>query len=146
MTHSGLRPAAFAAMHGPELLYLTRDPWPWGKPHETAGIHRTSRQGCSRMAVCGARAADSDAGDRVPGSQFPRRDQLDELSRVATAQSSVRQSQGDHTCQKSLAPASHHARAWNVAPGVLSETRPVQTAGARAGAATPTLGPSPFLV
>jgi len=24
--------AAFAAMHGPELLYLIRDPWRWGKP------------------------------------------------------------------------------------------------------------------
>src|SRR4029450_12017389 len=22
----------FAAMHGPDLLYLVRDPWPWGKP------------------------------------------------------------------------------------------------------------------
>jgi hypothetical protein len=24
--------AAFAAMHGPDLLYLIRDLWPWGKP------------------------------------------------------------------------------------------------------------------
>ena len=32
--------AAFAAMYGPDLLYLTRDPWPWGQPHEAAGIHR----------------------------------------------------------------------------------------------------------
>src|SRR5262245_46446557 len=27
-----------------DLLYFLRDPWPWGKPHEAAGIHRTSRQ------------------------------------------------------------------------------------------------------
>jgi len=25
-----------------DLLYFVRDPWPWGKPHEAAGIHRTS--------------------------------------------------------------------------------------------------------
>src|SRR5262245_16154457 len=30
------------------LLYFVRDPWPWGKPHEAAGIHRTCRQQCSR--------------------------------------------------------------------------------------------------
>src|SRR5262249_19629208 len=29
--------AAFAAMHCPDLLYLTRDPWPWGQPHEGGG-------------------------------------------------------------------------------------------------------------
>jgi hypothetical protein len=30
---------AFAAMHGPDLLHLARDPWPWGKPHEAARLH-----------------------------------------------------------------------------------------------------------
>src|SRR5262249_30551263 len=25
------------------LLYFVRAPWPWGKPHEAAGLHRTSR-------------------------------------------------------------------------------------------------------
>src|SRR5262249_53587271 len=30
---------------------------PWGQPHEAAGIHRTSRQRCSRMAARGACAA-----------------------------------------------------------------------------------------
>ena len=34
-----------------DLLYLVRDPWPWGKPHEAAGIHRTYWQRCSRMAA-----------------------------------------------------------------------------------------------
>src|SRR5262245_61572394 len=40
-----------------DLLYFVRDPWPWGKPHEAAGIHRASRRRSSRMADCGARAA-----------------------------------------------------------------------------------------
>src|SRR5262245_16264015 len=44
-------------MHGPDLLYLISDPWPWGKPHEAAGLHRTCRQQCSLMAARGARAA-----------------------------------------------------------------------------------------
>jgi putative ABC transport system substrate-binding protein len=35
--------AAFAAMHGPDLLYLVRDPWPWGKPHEAARVHHAAR-------------------------------------------------------------------------------------------------------
>src|SRR6516164_5211619 len=65
LTLSGHGVDAFAAMHGPDLLYLTRDPWPWGKPHEAAGIHRTSRQRCSRMADCDARAAGGEAGDRI---------------------------------------------------------------------------------
>src|SRR5262249_1584861 len=65
MTQSGHERIAFAAMQGPDLLYLTRDPWPWGKPHEAAGIHRTSRQRCSRMADCAARAAGAEAGDRI---------------------------------------------------------------------------------
>src|SRR5262249_4002179 len=40
-----------------DLLYFLRDPWPWGKPHEAAGIHRTSRQRCSRVSACCARPA-----------------------------------------------------------------------------------------
>src|SRR5262249_49843001 len=40
-----------------DLLYFVRDPWPWGKPHEAAGIPGVSRQQCSRMAARGARAA-----------------------------------------------------------------------------------------
>src|SRR5262245_52151320 len=32
MTLSGHERAAFAAMHSPDLLYLARHPWPWGKP------------------------------------------------------------------------------------------------------------------
>src|SRR5262249_21176060 len=50
----------------PTLLYLTRDPWPWGQPHEAAGIHRTSRELGSRVAARGACAASGDAGDRLP--------------------------------------------------------------------------------
>src|SRR5262249_1252566 len=42
-----------------DLLYFVRDPWPWGKPHEAAGIHRTSRQRYSRMAARGMGAAAS---------------------------------------------------------------------------------------
>ena len=48
-------------------LYLVRDPWPWGKPHEAAGIRRASRQRCGgNLAARGARAAANNAGDRVP--------------------------------------------------------------------------------
>ena len=32
MTQGGHERAAFAAMHGPDLLYLVSDPWPSGKP------------------------------------------------------------------------------------------------------------------
>src|SRR5262249_6297417 len=47
---------AFAAMHGPDLLYLARDPWPWGSPHEAARVHHPARRrGC--MDDCGERAA-----------------------------------------------------------------------------------------
>jgi hypothetical protein len=31
MTRGGHEWAAFAAMHGPDLLYFFRDGWPWGK-------------------------------------------------------------------------------------------------------------------
>src|SRR5215472_1494365 len=44
----------FIAMRAPDplqdLLFFVRDPWPWGKPHEAAGIHRTSKQLGSRVA------------------------------------------------------------------------------------------------
>src|SRR5262249_26859722 len=39
------------------LLYLVRDPWPWGKPHEAAGIHHPCRRRYSRVAARGTRAA-----------------------------------------------------------------------------------------
>src|SRR5205085_5573937 len=31
-----------AARHGPDLLYLPRDLWPWGKPYEAARIHHVA--------------------------------------------------------------------------------------------------------
>ena len=46
------------------LLYFVRDPWPWGKPHEAAGIHHIPRRR-GRLAARGASAAADDAGDRV---------------------------------------------------------------------------------
>src|SRR5262249_5963129 len=55
--------AAFAAMHGPDLLYFGCNPWPWGKPHEAAGIHRTSRQRGSGVAARGASPAVGQAAD-----------------------------------------------------------------------------------
>src|SRR5215813_6358846 len=65
MTQSGHERAAFAAMHGPDLLYLTRDPWPWGKPHEAARVHRTPRwRGRWMAARCNGAAARTHAADR----------------------------------------------------------------------------------
>src|SRR5262249_40205147 len=49
-----------------DLLYFVRYPWPWGKPHEAAGIHRPCRWRGGDVAARGTRAAASDAGDRVP--------------------------------------------------------------------------------
>src|SRR5262249_41826478 len=46
-----------------DLLYFVRDPWPWGKPHEAAGIHRASRT--RRVAARVARAAGHDACDWI---------------------------------------------------------------------------------
>src|SRR5262245_45709774 len=47
-----LRPL-FIAMRATDplqhLLYFVRAPWPWGKPHEAAGLHRTSWQLGSRV-------------------------------------------------------------------------------------------------
>src|SRR5262245_18905480 len=58
-----------------DLLYFVRDPWLWGKPHEAAGIHRTCRQQCSRVAARGARAAaGQDAACRVHPGGNPRND------------------------------------------------------------------------
>src|SRR5262249_26217398 len=39
------------------LLYFVRDPWPWGKPHEAAGLHHASRRRGGRMAARRVRAA-----------------------------------------------------------------------------------------
>src|SRR5437899_13082000 len=30
-------------MHGPDLLYLARDLWPWGMPHEAPRVHHAAR-------------------------------------------------------------------------------------------------------
>src|SRR5215467_600101 len=55
---------AFAAMHGPDLLYLIRDPWPWGKAHETARVCSPARRRRGYVAACGTHAAAA-AGDRI---------------------------------------------------------------------------------
>src|SRR5215470_1863959 len=47
------------------LLYFVRAPWPWGKPHEAAGIHQHCWWRGGGVAAVGARAAAGDAGDRV---------------------------------------------------------------------------------
>ena len=60
-----------------DLLYSVRDPWPWGQPHEAAGLHHSTLRRDSRVASCGegaagrSRAADRCAdvdGRRRPGS------------------------------------------------------------------------------
>jgi hypothetical protein len=69
---------AFATMHGlnplQDLLYFVRDPWPWGKPHEAAGIHRTSRQHCNWMPRTARAADDERLQDRTihPGESTNR--------------------------------------------------------------------------
>ena len=66
MTRTRHKRPAFAAMHGPDLLYLAGDPWPWGTPHETARVHHAARRRGGRMAACGARAAiREDVPDRL---------------------------------------------------------------------------------
>src|SRR6185437_7994652 len=40
----------------PNLLYLLRDPWPWGEPHETPRVHHAGRRFSRSVAVCSARA------------------------------------------------------------------------------------------
>src|SRR5262249_17710731 len=55
-TQSGHERVAFAAMHGPTLLYSACDPWPWGTPHEAARVHHLAQQ-CGGVAARGARAA-----------------------------------------------------------------------------------------
>src|SRR5262245_46314730 len=57
MTHSGHERPAFAAMHGPDLLYLARDLWTWGMPHEAARVHHTARQCSANLVARGERAA-----------------------------------------------------------------------------------------
>src|SRR5262249_30456216 len=64
MTHSGHERPAFAAMHGPDLLYLARDLWPWGMPHEAARVHHVARRrgGCGNAAAWGSGAGLSQSG------------------------------------------------------------------------------------
>ena len=50
LTQSGHEQATFAAMHGPDLLYLARDPWSWGTPHEAARVHIAARRRCGVLA------------------------------------------------------------------------------------------------
>ena len=52
-------------MHDRDLLYFVRDPWPWGKPHEAAGLHRTYRRRRSRVAARGARVIAQNRPDRL---------------------------------------------------------------------------------
>ena len=47
-----------------DLLYFVRDPWPWGQPHEAAGVHHSPRRHSGGVAARGARAAASKAADR----------------------------------------------------------------------------------
>src|SRR6516165_5295222 len=108
LTLSGHGVDAFAAMHGPDLLYLARDPWPWGKPHEAAGLHHASWQRCSHMAARGARAAATETADhRIPclGHAFlpwPMG------GRVCTATTRIRLDRGSHRRHRiSLGGGSH---------------------------------------
>src|SRR5262249_18171113 len=68
-----------------DLLYFVRDPWPWGKPHEAAGIHRTSRQRYSRVAARGARAATSKGGASWLSRARPSPSIMEFLHRAAMA-------------------------------------------------------------
>src|SRR5262249_49102897 len=66
--------AAFVAMHGlnllQDLLYFVRDPWPWGKPHEAAGLHHHCWwRGCRVAARCADTAAGK-PGDRILAYAF----------------------------------------------------------------------------
>src|SRR4029077_12756443 len=60
LTRTRLRRPAFAAMRaGLTLLYLARDPWPWGTPHEAARVHHPAwrrgglANGCEGAAAQG---------------------------------------------------------------------------------------------
>src|SRR5262249_28465721 len=60
--------SAFIAMRATDppqdLLYFVRDPWPWGKPHEAAGIHHHCWWRGGRVAARGV------ALSRVRTSRF----------------------------------------------------------------------------
>jgi hypothetical protein len=66
MTPRGHEGPAFAAMHGPDLLYLKS--LALGKAHEAAGVHRTSRQWCGDVATRGAGAAADTASAKLARS------------------------------------------------------------------------------
>src|SRR6516165_2898027 len=72
MTQSGHGRAAFAAMHGPDLLYLIVILGLGVSPHEAARFHYASRQCVSRLAARCAPAAGGDAGDRIPQRRIAR--------------------------------------------------------------------------
>src|SRR5262245_38710256 len=74
MTHSGHRPAAFAALHAADLPYLTREPWRWGKPVSRREFlpliggavtwpFAASTQQAERMRRVGVLTAGTDAND-----------------------------------------------------------------------------------
>src|SRR5215470_13288166 len=65
MTHLGHEWLLFAATHGTDLLYLVRDPWPWGTPHEAARFRHSARRYGGNLAAQRARAAGGDAGGRL---------------------------------------------------------------------------------
>src|SRR6516162_10920850 len=47
------------------LLYFVCDPWPWGRPYETARFHHATRRCGGRMAARGARAAGYHVARRI---------------------------------------------------------------------------------
>src|SRR5262249_13616847 len=56
------------------VLYLVRDPWPWGKPHDAAGIHRTSSERGKPLAARRARPTRTAArAQRAHGRAYERR-------------------------------------------------------------------------
>src|SRR5262249_46058443 len=62
LTLTGLKQSAFAAMHGPDLLYLAHGLWPWGTSHEATRPHRAHRRRSGGVAAGCAGAAAGDAG------------------------------------------------------------------------------------
>src|SRR5262249_42831027 len=56
------------------VLYVVRDPWPWRKPHEAAGVHRTFRRRGSGVAAYRTRPpGGGNAGRRIDGHGHARR-------------------------------------------------------------------------